>query len=69
MSGLERIDEAISTLEEKVKQRQMEYVAAVAQLQQELNAARSDYAELKQQMNQVLQRINDIIAFMDKDKQ
>lgn len=69
MSGLERIDEAISKLEEKVKQRQMEYVAAVAQLQQELNAARSDYAELKQQMNQVLQRINDIIAFMDKDKQ
>ena len=69
MSGLERIDEAISKLEEKVKQRQMEYVAAVAQLQQELNAARSDYAELKQQMNQVLQRINDIISFMDKDKQ
>jgi predicted nucleic acid-binding Zn-ribbon protein len=69
MSGLEKIDEAISKLEEKVKQRQMEYVAAVAQLQQELNAARNDYAELKQQMNQVLQRIDDIIAFMDKDKQ
>lgn len=68
MSGLEKIDEAVARLEERVKQRQIEYVTATAQLQQELAAAKNDYMELKQQMMQVLQKIDDIIACMDKDK-
>jgi len=67
MSGLDKIEESVAKLEEKVKQKQMEHIAAVAQLQQELNTAKSEYAELKQQMVQVLQKIDDIIAYMDKD--
>ncbi len=66
MSELEQISQAFSRLEEKVKQKQAEHNSVVAGMQQELDSTKSDYAELKMQMSQVLQKIDDIIAVMDK---
>ena len=68
MSGLEEIEASVARLEERVKQKQEEYTAYVAKLQQELDDTKSEYERLKQQMVQALQKIDDIIAYMDEEK-